>query len=53
MLQYAQHPPQFFGTTQCTDSMVDNMEIDRVEEEECNVPTLKVNLHKINSIAAD
>jgi hypothetical protein len=44
MLQYAQHPTQFFGSTQCTDDMVDGMEIE--EEEECNVPTLKVNLHK-------
>jgi hypothetical protein len=39
MLQYAQHPTQFFGSTQCTDDMVDGMEIE--EEQECNVPTLK------------
>lgn len=40
MLQHAQHPTQIFGTPQCTDNMVEDMEIET--EEECNVPTLKV-----------
>lgn len=40
MLHLAQHPTQIFGTSQCSDNMVEDMDIET--EEECNVPTLKV-----------